>query len=394
MISVRLDARMRGLMSSLSIVVGLFLPGCATFIDSKVAGPKESGFVYYLPMPVIVVTPQTDGTATVELQYLPDESKAYTLHARSLVSSYTLDVQTDNGLLKTVSLDSDSAQTTKTAVDAASTIADKALTAIQADREKEKTDREARREKQRELRQAVAVVKQELAALELFAKDPSNGITPTQITTAKLAVIKAETILAVFLTENLEDIAGLGDGDGGFDVVTAKDESAPGPVLFQVQMARDINDNPTLTLRAMAAQRDFETATVGAPKPDTKPSIPKPLRSGVTTVSRESGEATNRIETFNTEITTDDDVLRESQITNGPIAIETRTCQGRTQTLESAKFGIEPGEEKTELVISFPPETVLPDGEYCISAVVKGKGLDEPTTVDLLYLLARSQPRG
>ena len=392
MIGKRADTRLRRRLCLLIITAGLVLPGCATFIDSHVADKDEKGFVYYLPMPVIVVTPQTDGTATVELEYLPDESKAYTLQAHSLVSNYTLDVQTENGLLKTVSLDADSAQTVKAAVDAASTIADKAYTAKQAERDKEKADRVAREEKVRELRQAVAVAQQELAALELLSKDTANGVTPAQLTAAKLAVIKSETVLAVFLNEDVADVAGVDDGGAAYDIVTAQAETAPGPVLFQVQMGRDHRDYPTITLRAMAAQRDFDTATIGAPKPDTTPTVPKPLRLGVTTVSRESGNATDQTEIFNTPISIGADFLEESLLTHGPINVATSRCQGRTQTLESAKFGVQPGAEKNQLVISFPPETDLPDGEYCISAIVTGKGLEAPTSVDLLYLLARSQP--
>ena len=386
MIHLRPNFRIRTGILCLAVTAALAVSGCVTFVDSHVAKDNEKGFVYYLPMPVIVVTPQADGTAKVEVEYLPDESKAYTLHAWSLVSSYTLDVQTENGMLKTVSLDADSAQVTKSAIDAASMVADKALTAAQTKRDKEEDDRKTREAKERELRQAVAVAKQELKALELLAVDASNGITPAQITAAKLAVIKAETILAVFLTEDVEDIATHGDGEGSFDVVTAKPETAPGPVMFQVEMGRDVKNKPTLKLRAIAKQRDFETATVGAPKkPAPTQIIPESIRVGVSTVERKDGAATKRPETFNTEITIDKATfLTESMISS---INDDDNCSTEKSTLKEAGIGVEPGDKKTDLIFEFPTKTELPDGSYCIEAVVKGQGANQPTVALLKYRL-------
>ena len=381
-------------LSLLSLIATSSMAGCATFVDSDIATDDEKGYVYYLPLPVIVVTPQTDGTATVEVEYLPDESKAYTLRARSLVSSYTLDVQTTNGMLKTVSLDADTAQVAKTAIDAAATVADKAYTAAKAERDKEDADRKAREAKERELRQAVAVAKQELRTLETLSTDAANGITAAKITEAKLAVIKTETILAVFLTDDLDDIAALGEGGGSFDTVTAKTETAPGPVMFQVHMVRDEDNTPALLLRAMAPQQDFETATVSKPSgPTSAVVVPHPSARGVISILRDPRAAFERTEKFNTEITPVDDFLKESLITSGPMNSQTRTCAGDSQSLESARFAYEQRDDKKELVITFPSNATLDDGDYCLTLVVTGKGLDEPNEVSILYEIATKPER-
>jgi hypothetical protein len=105
-------------LASLASVI-LLLPGCATFVDGERATDDALGIEYSLPVPIVRVTPQANGTMDVKVEYLPDPENTYVLRTRSLISSYTLDVQRENGLLKSVSLDSKSDAVAAAAAEAA-----------------------------------------------------------------------------------------------------------------------------------------------------------------------------------------------------------------------------------------------------------------------------------
>lgn len=85
------------------LAAGLLLGGCITTVDSRIATDAAKGQRYSLPLPVMKVEPQSDGTMTVEVLYLPDPNNTYTVTASSILGSYTLDVKTKEGLLDMVS---------------------------------------------------------------------------------------------------------------------------------------------------------------------------------------------------------------------------------------------------------------------------------------------------
>lgn len=82
----------------------LTLSGCATFVEGQKATTGGEGLRYSLPAPFLMVVPKPDGTLSVSTVMLPDPDNTYSLKTKSFISSYTLDVQLENQMLKSVSL--------------------------------------------------------------------------------------------------------------------------------------------------------------------------------------------------------------------------------------------------------------------------------------------------
>ena len=84
----------------------ILLVGCADLTVRSVTDGKDAtvvGVRYYLPKPYLQVTPQADGTISVDVVYLPDKSRAYAIDTSSKLSSYTFQVSRDEkGLLTAI----------------------------------------------------------------------------------------------------------------------------------------------------------------------------------------------------------------------------------------------------------------------------------------------------
>ncbi len=99
---------LRGESHALLIVfaMSILLVGCADLTVTKVTdinNPTVAGVRYYLPKPYLQVTPQADGTISVDVIYLPDRSHAYAISTSSKLSSYTFQVSRDEkGLLTAI----------------------------------------------------------------------------------------------------------------------------------------------------------------------------------------------------------------------------------------------------------------------------------------------------
>ena len=92
------------------LAAALLLTGCVSIVNvQKASTAKEAGIHYFLPQVFIKVTPTADGNVTVEKLFLADPEQEYVISARSLLGSYTIDVnRSEVGLLETVSFNSDS----------------------------------------------------------------------------------------------------------------------------------------------------------------------------------------------------------------------------------------------------------------------------------------------
>jgi len=76
--------------------------GCTTLTVTKLSDGDRmtKGLRYYLPKPYLQVTPQADGTISVDVVYLPDKSQSYAIDTSSYLSSYTFQATRDEkGLL-------------------------------------------------------------------------------------------------------------------------------------------------------------------------------------------------------------------------------------------------------------------------------------------------------
>lgn len=344
------------------------LAGCTVLVTSEPAKETSHGQVYYLPRPVIVVTPKPDGTAEVAVEYLPDPTKQYVIRTTALVSQYSLDVKTKNGMLESVALTSDATAVAKAAVDASAAVADKAFQAklkLQEDAAKAQLDSA---NKEKDLRKAVALAEVKLRALQSLAQDPNNGIKPDHIVEAKLDLAKAQAELAAFLGRSTDEI-GLPAADGSFDrpeldPSTRVTEMAPGPLLFNV-------DTATGTLTA-DDQKMFATVTIDKPKP--KADRPVLETFGVTSVVRKAGESAEFTLRFSGPIGLVANL--EGGVLIGP-------APGTTQVpLAQSGLSFEPKE--TAIKVTVP--VALRDGRYKIVLPLEPPGMD-PGLVDTEFEL-------
>jgi hypothetical protein len=236
------------------------LTGCATFVESKKTSKNAAGIEYSLPVPFIYVTPQPDGTMLVNVEYLPDPANRYVLRTGSFMSSYTLDVQRENGMLKSVTLVSKSdALAASLAESAGNVVKTRADATLKAD-EAAAAEREARAKALSDAQVAVDVARAKLGVLEA-----ENG-SSDMILQAKLALAEAEQRLAHLQSVGRGALTGgniAGDG-------TAANLAAAGPVLFRV-----VPDQRTGGVRLVAAEgpSTFPTSVIARPAERNAPDL-------------------------------------------------------------------------------------------------------------------------
>jgi hypothetical protein len=105
--------------------------GCAsTSLTVQRADANVAGVRYSLPKPFLLVKPSPtgDGTFTVEVIYLPNEDRTYAISGKTKRGKFSLDVTTEEGLLKKVGWNSTGTAESDTAI--AKTAGDLAKSAI------------------------------------------------------------------------------------------------------------------------------------------------------------------------------------------------------------------------------------------------------------------------
>lgn len=226
------------------------LSGCATFVSGERADLGKGGYEYSLPVPIIVVTPQANGTLDVKVDYLPDPNNTYVLRTESLISSYTLDVKRTNGMLTSVSLDAKADGVAEAIAESAGNVV-KAKGDVLA-KEKEKAEIAEKEQlkaiDQAELSLAIAVAKQKTI---IAAKETSKFLD------AELAVAEAQAKLDHLSKRVASGGASYNDpGDGTLP-------TAAGPVIFRV-----VTEADGVKLVALDGPSSFVTSL--AAKPGTK----------------------------------------------------------------------------------------------------------------------------
>ncbi|HUP60087.1 MAG TPA: hypothetical protein VNA69_06670 [Thermoanaerobaculia bacterium] len=177
----------------LSIVV---LNACTTRLTVRKATDSTPGIRYYLPRPVLVAKPQTDGSVLFTMEYLPDTSQEYAIEAESYVAKHKLRVETEaSGILKKVQWNPTS---TEVASQLASSIGEAAkaeLTRRDAEETAEKTAADAKKKTVEDAKAAVQKLRDELAALdakiaalESFNKDATEAKVERAVTAVKLQI--------------------------------------------------------------------------------------------------------------------------------------------------------------------------------------------------------------
>ena len=99
---------MNKLRYSIVTLLALMTAGCYSSVTVRPAAENSSGVRYSLPATYLLVTPSATGSATYTWLYLPDTTQQYAVEANNFLTMSTLDVQTENGLLKQVGQSMDS----------------------------------------------------------------------------------------------------------------------------------------------------------------------------------------------------------------------------------------------------------------------------------------------
>ncbi|HEY6123974.1 MAG TPA: hypothetical protein VIV63_04935 [Steroidobacteraceae bacterium] len=156
---------------SITMLVATFaLAGCASWVSvEKVTNdnPKVKGLRYSLSTPYLLMTPKADGTVTYEWLHLPDMSKQYAITKHSMLSTSTLEITLEHGLLKKIVGKHDSTAVATAALGQAGTILAADETAKKTAADAQKTAAKAETEK---LKTAVATAQAAQRAADLDFK--------------------------------------------------------------------------------------------------------------------------------------------------------------------------------------------------------------------------------
>lgn len=185
--------------------LALGLGGCVSVVKVAQAKPDTKGIRYFLPEVFIQVTPNQDGTVTVEKVFLPDPKREYAISAESYMSSYKLDVERDEkGLLKSVTFNNDSAAVANQLIGSAANVRAAQIDARTAKAKAESEDEKAAAEKAKAALDAADKLRRDAATtldvvnrkLQLLLqrqqeKSPPKDIED-QILSVRLEIVEAE----------------------------------------------------------------------------------------------------------------------------------------------------------------------------------------------------------
>jgi hypothetical protein len=262
--------------AALVVTAASALGGCVSTLENKPASATAKGFRYSLPQPVLMVTPQGDGTMGLEVLYLPDPNNTYAVSATSFLGGYTFEIRTKEGLLESITFNA-----------GASTVAEQAISSY-GDIQKARTEAEAKAQeaatsKTDEQAKAAAAEAQALAdarttlTTAIAKRDKLEEIrqkgtdVAAALTAAELAIVDAEqkllaleSAIAANAAANSKNLAfnEAGGGTGG----TFK--TAAGPMFYRLVPAN--GQNGRVDLIAVDEQIMAETS-----KP-VKPAAKKP----------------------------------------------------------------------------------------------------------------------
>ena len=175
-----------------SLALALLLPGCAGTKVVKVAPGDRStpGYRYRLPQPFLLVTPKPDGTMKVEQVYLPDNANEYAVTTRSFLSKHKFQIDIEDGLLKQVITNKDTAAIASQIAGSAGTLGTEVIK-TQAAQRKTKAAAIASAKKAEQAAQLAL----QLAQAELSAAKGVGTPNDTAIAAAQLKVDKANITL-------------------------------------------------------------------------------------------------------------------------------------------------------------------------------------------------------
>ncbi|WP_313952767.1 hypothetical protein [Accumulibacter sp.] len=210
--------------------------GCTTTLDGHPATADSQGLRYHLPAPHIYMAPQSDGSVRAQVKYLPDPNNTYTLNLNSYLTSATFNVETKDGMLTTVSLDTDSTAMSVAGVQAATEIRKAQIAAEQSEEKARKAQEQAKQEAVNNADETARVQREKLALLidkqKFYTAHPKLNDEKTRLD------LELEISQERLKLEQMERRLGLvrATPNGAFNDpgATAIVGKAYGPVLFRV----------------------------------------------------------------------------------------------------------------------------------------------------------------
>lgn len=269
--------------TSLALAATLGSSACTTWVTSLPAtkitadgsNPEQNGLRYFLPIPVLIVTPQPDGTVKVETDYMPDPRHEYVVYAGSFMSTHKLEVKTDDkGFLTDVTMNQSSAAVAQELAKQSGDVAKSALDDLKAKRIAEET---RMTNLEGDIQKTQIEFDQSTAKIE-FYKHKLENEPGSSVWQSKL---DEEEVNRIALNEKLKNLKNQrkaldssGFNTAGNDGVFAK---AWGPMIFRVEQIADqtgvidaatgkeIPDRvPSVRLFALFDQQAFATNSVAS----------------------------------------------------------------------------------------------------------------------------------
>jgi hypothetical protein len=285
------------------ILIPLIVSGCYSCLKVRKITSQNindvKGIRYSLPKPFLMVKPSEtgDGSFTVEVVYLPDESQTYAVDAKTGMGSHTLTVELNNSLLKKISWSKDQTAVPSEAIRIAGQLSKSEFDRRKEEKSAQETEAKAALEKVKTLEKEVRdkQLALELANTELVSLENSIGdegkATPEQkeaLRLARLAVKKAQIELEAKEIELKEAQDSYSDFTNALNK-PKETEGTYGPMFYEIVDTVDYRtDQGRIELKPVewktlvsgsnpskTFQEKFETVTTPKPIPETpqKPSL-------------------------------------------------------------------------------------------------------------------------
>lgn len=213
----------------------LILSGCACVTVTKLSPDSDTSAIkgqrFSLPRPYIQVTPQTDGSISADIVYLPDPERTYAVNSFSVFASDSLEVSTDGGIVKTINWTGDSSAVVAEAIASAGTAASGILQA-------EQTKKAEQKAKEDTASKAVDDAQLELdLAQSTLAFHIANNAAREKILEARLAVQDAALKLSA-AQASLARLRGIAKADANFQTIEETASKAVDEAQSELTLAR------------------------------------------------------------------------------------------------------------------------------------------------------------
>jgi len=328
----------------------LLLGGCVTTLKSERDTGANEGLVYSLPIPVIYVVPQPNGTMDVSVEYFADPKNSYVLRTQSFVSNYTLDVQRDErGLLKQVSLDAKSDAVAAAAVESAGNLAKAQSDAAKKDDEAAAAKVEAQAKAVAEAQLEFDIAKAKFDLLVTRSAPADKQLEAELALKAAEAKLKRATAIA----------SGANLAYNAPGVVPSAALEAAAPVMFRVMAVDPRNGDLGVKLVAFEGPRSLPTSIAAKPpEPATAALLLTPTNGGLVRV--EAGKPVHLLLVSNQAM---------KRLVPGSLELKKVGSRDNLAASMVLSAGPDPKADKPTIIVNLVPS--IPAGTYFFNVAIE-----------------------